>query len=111
MSSAEGKEELGVVEDAQFEDGEYFDVEQVLVMQISLQALLGTSHPTNTFTLQIYMGKSTASALVDTGSDVSFIHPKFAIKTNQTISTVPTVKVVDVGVLDWQPTKGSTRSR
>jgi hypothetical protein len=94
MSSAKGKEELGVVEDAHSEEVEYFDAEQVPVMQLSLQALLGTSHPTNTFTLQIHMGKSTAGALVDTGSDVSFIHPKFAIKTNQTISTVPTVKVV-----------------
>jgi hypothetical protein len=40
------------------------------------------------------MVKYTASALIDTGNDVPFINPIFAIKTNQTISNVPTVKVV-----------------
>jgi hypothetical protein len=52
MENIEGKEEIGVVEDnPNTEDGEFFDVEQISVMQFSLNALLGNSHPTNTFTL------------------------------------------------------------
>jgi hypothetical protein len=63
-------------------------------MQISINVVLGTSHLTNTFTLQVQIGKYVATALVDTGSDVSFINAKFAIKTQQPISHVHPVKVV-----------------
>jgi hypothetical protein len=35
-----------------------------------------------------------ATALIDTGSDISFISAKLAIKSNTTISTVSPVKVV-----------------
>jgi hypothetical protein len=55
METAEGKQELGVVQDGHTEEAEaeYFDAEQIPVMQLSLHALLGTAHPTNTFTLQV----------------------------------------------------------
>jgi hypothetical protein len=95
MESANGKEEIGVVEDTVGEEeGEFFDAEQVPIMQLSTNALLGTSHPTNTFTLQVQIGTNWATALIDTGSDASFINAKFAIKHNLSTSEVPTVKVV-----------------
>jgi hypothetical protein len=90
----EGQEEIAVVEDSA--DG----VEQrdttpptIPIMQISLHAINGTSHRSNTFTLKVQMGKHWATTLVDTGSDASFINAKFAIKTNFSVSTVQTVKV------------------
>jgi hypothetical protein len=96
MESAEGKQELGVVQDGptEEEEAEYFDAEQIPVMQLSLHALLGTAHPANTFTLQLQIGKHIATALVDTGTDVSFINAKFAIKANIVISPVSAVQVV-----------------
>jgi hypothetical protein len=70
MQTANGKEEIGVVEDDTIaEDAEFFDAEQVPIMQLSINALLGTSHPTNTFTLQVQIGKHSAITLVDTRSD------------------------------------------
>jgi hypothetical protein len=57
MEDEHGKEEFGIVQDEEAPEGEFFDVEQVPIMQLSINALMGTSHPTNTFTLQIQLGK------------------------------------------------------
>jgi hypothetical protein len=89
MENSDGKEEIGVVEVTGGKDeGEFFDVEQILVKQLSLNALLGIAHPTNTFTSQVQLGKRVATALVDTGNDASFITSKLAVKAKQVISTV-----------------------
>jgi hypothetical protein len=95
MSTPDGKEELGVVEDVAAEDeAAFYDAEQVPVMQISTHALLGTAHPTNTFTLQVCIGQHLATTLIDTGSDATFISAKFAVKTKMAISDITPVKVV-----------------
>jgi hypothetical protein len=95
LQNDEGKEEIGVIEDGTLsEEAEFFDAEQVPIMQLSINALLSTSHITNTFTLQVKIGKHTATSLVDTGSDTSFINAKFALKTKHPISTIQPVKVV-----------------
>jgi hypothetical protein len=89
LQNDEGKEEIGVIEDGTLsEEAEFFDAEQVPIMQLSINALLSTSHITNTFTLKVQIGKHTATSLVDTGSDTSFINAKFALKTKHPISTI-----------------------
>lgn len=95
MENAEGKEEIGVILDNEEEaEPEYFDAEHIPVMQLSNNALLGTVHPTNTFTLQVQLGKHVATALVDTGSDASFVNAKFAIRAKLPTANVQTVKVI-----------------
>jgi hypothetical protein len=63
------------------------------VHNLSLHALTGTSTTATTFTLKIHIGKQIATTLVDTGSDLSFIQAKFAIKSNCKISAVEKIKV------------------
>jgi hypothetical protein len=54
MENSDGKEEIGVVEVTGGKDeGEFFDAEQILVKQLSLNALPGIAHPTNNFTSQV----------------------------------------------------------
>lgn len=94
MEKDEGKEEIAVIEDSIVaEEGEKFDAPQIPVMQLSIHALAGTAHPTNTFTLKVQIGKHWATALFDSGNDTSFISAKFAIKTNTPISTVSSMQV------------------
>lgn len=79
VENAEGK--VAMVEDGNSsEEQEYHDVQQMATFQISMHALTG-------------IGKLTAIALVDSGSDASFINTKFALKSNCQVSEIDTVKV------------------
>jgi hypothetical protein len=60
---------------------------------ISMHALSGTSSPASTLTLKLQIGNKTAIALVDSGSDASFINAKFAVKAKCKIQSVSEVKV------------------
>lgn len=81
VENAEGQEEVAVVDDnPTSEEGEYHDAQPHLVLNICMHALCGTLPDSNTFSLKVQIGKKTASALVDTRSDVSFINAKFAGK-------------------------------
>ena len=78
MENAEGQEEVAVVNDeTTSEEAEFHDE--------TMQA--------NAFTLKIHIGNKVAIALVDSGSDVSFINDKFAIKTGLTISSASEITV------------------
>lgn len=57
----------------------------------ALQGIVGGS---NTFTLLLKVGNKLAAALVDSGSDASFMSAKFAAKSQCQIFVVPTVTVV-----------------
>lgn len=77
----DGKEEMALVEDGETSDeGEYQDAEQIPTVQISMHALAGISSQARTFTLRLQLGSVFATALVDSGSDVSFVNAKFALK-------------------------------
>ena len=94
MENEEGKEEVAVIEDAELsEDPEFHDAETVPTVNISMHALTGLPSAASTFALKIHIGKYTAVALVDSGSDESFINAKFAVKTNCKITSVPRVNV------------------
>ena len=83
VENANGQEEISVVENSTLSENEEFhDAEAVPVHNLSLHALTGTSTTATTFTLKIHIGKQIATTLVDTGSDLSFIQAKFAIKSN-----------------------------
>jgi hypothetical protein len=45
-----------------------------------MHALQGTPSKASTFTLKLHFGNKTAIALVDSGSDASFINAKFAMQ-------------------------------
>jgi hypothetical protein len=95
MKNDEGQEEFAVIpEDTASEDAEFHDAETVPTVQLSMHALTGLSIQASTFTLKLQMGKNVAISLVDSGSDVSFINEKFAVRSNYKISVVPEVKVV-----------------
>ena len=94
VENEEGKEEVPVIEDAELsEDPEFHDAETVPTVNISMHALTGLPSAASTFALKIHIGKYTAVALVDSGSDESFINAKFAVKTNCKITSVPRVNV------------------
>lgn len=94
VEDAQGKEEVAVVEDAtNSEDGEYHDAQPHQVATVSMHALCGTLTASTTFTLKLHIGHHIATALVDTGSDISFINAKFAVKIKCHISNVSTVQV------------------
>lgn len=58
-----------------------------------MHALCGTPSAVDTFTLQLQMEKTTAIALVDTGSDASFINSTFAVKNKCQIANVYPLQV------------------
>lgn len=88
------KEEMTLIEDdAHRDDGEYHDAESIPTVKLSMHALTGTSSLARTFTLTVKIGTTSAIALVDSGSDVSFINAKFALKNNLSISQIEPVKV------------------
>lgn len=92
--NAEGKEEVGVVEDGQSSDEDEFqDAQQIPTLKVSMHALLGSPTTAHTFTLKLKIGGSTTIALVDTGSDASFITTKLAVKANCKITIVDTVAI------------------
>lgn len=66
---------------------------QIHTLRISLHALHGTTSPVSTFTIQVKIGSTVAIALVDSGSDISFINAKFAVKAKCKISQVEKVKI------------------
>lgn len=74
------------------EEAGFHDAQQLATIQISMHALTGNTSQAHTFTLKLKIGNSTAIALVDSGSDVSFINAKFAVKSNCTISIIYQVK-------------------
>lgn len=83
VQNEEGKDEVAVVEDGDVSKEEVFhDTEQTPKLQISMHALMGTPSQATTFTLKLKVGNRTTTALVDTGSDASFMNAKFAIKAN-----------------------------
>lgn len=63
-------------------------------LQLSTHALQGIDTKAQTFVLLVHVGDQIATALVDTGSDASFINAKFAVKAIYRISTVSKVQVV-----------------
>ena len=94
VENDEGKEEVAVVsDDTTSEDAEFHDAEPSPTVQISMHALSGISTQANTFTLKLQIGSQLAVALVDSGSDVSFINDKFAIKSGLAISPASEIKV------------------
>lgn len=94
MVETNGKEEMTLIEDdANTNDGEYHDAETIPKVQLSMHALTGTSSLARTFTLTVKIGNTSAVALVDSGSDVSFINAKFALKHNLSITQIDPVKV------------------
>jgi hypothetical protein len=66
---------------------------EVKIHQISIHALNGTPTQSHTFTLRVQLGKKMATALVDSGSDISFISSSFAVKNSFSISNVEGIKV------------------
>jgi hypothetical protein len=94
IENDEGKEEVAVVEDAEHqEESEFHDAETIPTVNISMHALTGLPSSASTFALKLTLGKCTAIALVDSGSDESFINTKFALKANYSISPAPKVHV------------------
>jgi len=94
VENAEGKEEVAVVDDTtQSEDGEYFNAQPIPVAQVSMHALCGSTSHATVFTLKLKFGKHSATALVDTGSDISFINAKFAARHKFHISTTSPLQV------------------
>ncbi|WVZ83699.1 hypothetical protein U9M48_030820 [Paspalum notatum var. saurae] len=67
--------------------------EEVAVIEDSDQNEQEDSFWGSTFILKINMGSKIATALVDTGSDTSFITPKFALKANCAIQPAPKIQV------------------
>jgi hypothetical protein len=98
--NSESKEEMAVIQEEEESDNEYHDAQIIHTLKISMHALNGSPSKASTFTPKLQFGSKTAIALVDSGSDASFINAKLALKNNYPI----------VGVLDRKPTKGSTRS-
>ena len=81
VENEEGKEEVAVIDDTtQSEDGEFYDAPPIPVAQVSMHALCGSTSSATVFTLKLQFGKITAVALIDSGSDISFINAKFATK-------------------------------
>lgn len=94
MENVEGHEEIAVVEDSTpSEPEEFHDAEPTPVQHLSMHALTGSFTAASTFTLKLQFGKHIATALVDTGSDISFMQAKFAIKSKCHISSVEKIKV------------------
>ena len=59
-----------------------------------MHALCGAKPSSTTFTLKVQIGNTTAHALVDSGSDASFISTKFVVTSKCQISEVPPVQVI-----------------
>ncbi|RLN10016.1 retrotransposon protein, putative, unclassified [Panicum miliaceum] len=94
VQNAEGQEEVAVVEDAeQSDDAEFHDAEAIPTLNISMHALTGIPSMASTFALKLRIGTSIAVALVDSGSDESFMNAKFAVNSNCKISQVSMAKV------------------
>jgi hypothetical protein len=95
VENGEGNEEVAVIDDVD-PTVEHIsqETETLKVCKISVQALTGTPSGMGTFTLKLHINNHIAVALVDSGSDATFIHPKFAIKANCDISVVETVTIV-----------------
>ena len=95
VENSEGKEELAVIDDSgQSDDGEFFDAQPIPTAQVSMHVLCGATSNATTFTLKLQVGNKTVIALVDSGSDISFISAKFATKAQLKISQLPPLKVV-----------------
>lgn len=95
VQDEEGHDKVTLVDDTEVNPEELVET-QLHTLRISLHALYGTTSQVSTFTLQVKIGTRIATALVDSGSDVSFINAKFAVKTYCTISTVSKVQIVAV---------------
>jgi hypothetical protein len=94
IENAEGSEEIIVVEDRDSAEATAPQEHDPLkVCKLSVQALNGTLPKVGTFTLKLKINGHTAIALVDSGSDATFINPKFAIRAICLISDVETVQV------------------
>ena len=93
VENGEGQEVVAVVEDGQASEAEFQDAETIPVVNVSMHAFVGTIPHIHTFTLKLTIGTVTATALVDSGSDSSFINAKFAIKSHCKISRVSPVQV------------------
>jgi hypothetical protein len=95
MENAEGQEEISVVEDSTVSEHEEFhDAKPTPYHHLSMHALTGSFTAASTFTLKLHFGKHIATALVDTGSDISFMQAKFAIHSNCKITSVDKITVV-----------------
>jgi len=94
VQNEEGQEEVAVIsDDTNSEDAEFHDAETTPNVQVSMHAITGFSTQANAFTLKLQIGNRVAIALVDSGSDVSFINDKFAVKSGLSISSVPEITV------------------
>ncbi|CAN6347636.1 unnamed protein product [Urochloa humidicola] len=94
VQNAQGYEEVAVIEDSsESEEAEFHDAQPMPTVNISMHALTGSVVNSNTFTLKLKIGKRTATALVDSGSDVSFINTKFALKPSCKVNVVDEVLV------------------
>ncbi|WVZ49773.1 hypothetical protein U9M48_001102, partial [Paspalum notatum var. saurae] len=93
----QGQKEVAVIEDSDQNGQECFqdapEEPQIHTIHISQHAIQGTLSGASTFILKINMGSKMATALVDTGSDTSFITPKFALKANCAIQPAPKIQV------------------
>ena len=58
-----------------------------------MHALCGSASNANVFTLKLHFGKYSATTLVDTGSDISFINAKFATRNKMQMSTTSPLHV------------------
>jgi len=94
VETPEGKEEIAVVDDTtQSDDGEYFDATTIPISQVSMHALCGSTSSATMFTLKLQFDKHSSVALVDTGSDISFIDAKFATRHKFMISPTSPLQV------------------
>lgn len=78
----QGAEKVTLVDDTDVPHTELGENElecQIHTLRISLHALYGTTSPVSTFTLQVQVGSTIATTLVDSGSDISFINAKFVV--------------------------------
>lgn len=92
----QGQEKVSLVQDddeGPTEEADPNHIPNIHTLRISLHALYGTSSPISTFTLQVQIGTKIATTLVDSGSDVSFINAKFAVKSRCKISSTSKVQI------------------
>lgn len=92
LTDEEGQDKVTLIDDNDVTPEEPVDT-QLHTLRISLHTLYGTASSISTFTLQVQIDTRTATALVDLGSNISFIDLKFAVKAKWLISRAPKVQI------------------
>lgn len=106
MPNDQGEEEVTVVEEIETAE-DLPDANSIPTVQISMHALSGcSSFPATTFTPKLHFGAHTAITLVDSGSDISFINAKFAIKAQCSITPAPTIQILAANGKQMQSATG-----